>query len=68
MDVDSIDPDLLFDDDSWVKYNDDTVTPAFHHVAMTTGQGGYQSSYTLEYDSKALLSEGDEEVSEQEQN
>ena len=69
MEVDSIDADLLFDDDSWVKYNDEIVTPAFHHVAMTTGQGGYQSSYTLEYDSKALLSDGEEEeegVSEKE--
>ena len=35
----------LFDDKTWVKFNDQVVIPAFKHQAFGTGQGGYNYSY-----------------------
>lgn len=37
-----------FDDGTWIKFNDQNVVPAFEHVAMGTGQGGYNTTYKCE--------------------
>ena len=39
-----------FDDGSWIKFNDQNVVPTFRHVAIGTGQGGYNTTYKCYHD------------------
>jgi len=48
-----------FDDGTWVKFNDQTVVPSFKHVAIGTGQGGYNTTYRCE------LNNGEEDTDDQ---
>ena len=42
-----------FDDRTWVKFNDTAVVPTFKHIAIGTGQGGYNTSYKCEVDEES---------------
>ena len=50
-----------FDDRTWVKFNDTAVVPTFKHIAIGTGQGGYNTSYKCYADD-----DDSEEITEQE--
>ena len=39
-----------FDDGQWIRFNDTCVVPTFKHVAISTGQGGYNTSYKCEFE------------------
>ena len=52
-----------FDDGRWVKYNDQNVNRVFKHLAFATGQGGYNTTYSFDWESD---SEEDSDFDEKE--